>query len=170
MKYLFLDIDGVLNHEEWYRERVYALKRKEWWMDYFDPECVRRLNNILQETGARLVISSSWRMDRELKRYFGAVGIPTDFDISPSLTKEDESGVLIWANRGEEVAEFLKDHPCDNYVILDDDMDFTEDQLKNHFVHCCADYMQAFKEGHEGQTGLTELKMKEAINILNKII
>lgn len=170
MKYLFLDIDGVLNHEEWYVNRVKLLKRHEWWEDCFDPECVKRLNIILQETDAKLVVSSSWRFDMELKRYFETVGIPTDFDITPSLTKEDENGVLTWPDRGDEVAEFLKDHPCDNYVILDDDMDFNEDQINNHFVHCCCDFTQAFKEGHEGQTGLTELKMKEAINILNKTI
>ena len=168
MKYLFLDIDGVLNHEEWYKERVQNLKRNEWWEDCFDPECVRRLNNILQETGARLVVSSSWRKDEELKRYFKTVGITTDFDVTPSIYHELPDGTYYWPNRGEEINIFLKDRPYDSYVILDDDWDFTEDQIKNHFVHCCADYTQAFKEGHEGQTGLTDLKMKEAINILTR--
>jgi hypothetical protein len=169
MKYLFLDIDGVLNHEEWYRERVRNRKRNEWWEDCFDPECVKRLNRILEETGAKLVVSSTWRSDQKLKHYFETIGITTDFDITPNITHELPNGEIYWPDRGEEIEEFLKIHPCDTYVILDDDWDFTEEQLKDHFVHCCADYTQAFKEGHEGQTGLTDLKMKEAINILNYI-
>ena len=168
MKYLFLDIDGVLNHEEWYSNRVHTLKRKEWWEDCFDPECVKRLNNILKETGARLVVSSSWRLDGELKRYFTTVGITTDFDVTPNIHHELPDGTYSWPDRGEEIDGFLKDHPCDSYVILDDDLDFTENQLKDHFVHCCCDYIQALRECHPGETGLTELKMKEAINILNK--
>jgi len=170
MKYLFLDIDGVLNHEDWYKNKVQKNQNnfKYWWESCFDPDCVKRLNKILDETGVRLVISSSWRIDRELKKYFKTIGIPTDFDITPSLAREDENGMYIWPSRGEEIEVFLKTHSCDQYVILDDDMDFTPDQIDNHFVHCCADFVQAFNEGHEGETGLTELKMHEAINILNK--
>jgi len=170
MKYLFLDIDGVLNHEDWYKNKVQGFRHlfKSWEDSCFDPDCVRNLLEILNETGAKLVVSSSWRFDRDLKKYFEKLGIPTDFDITPSLTREDENGALTWPDRGDEIAEFLKGHPCDEYVILDDDMDFSEDQIENHFVHCCADFTQAFKEGHEGETGLTRLKMQEAINILNK--
>ena len=165
-KYLFLDIDGVLNHEEWYvnREPIYKGIFQYWWENCFDPDCVKRLNQILDETGARLVVSSSWRFDPDLKTYFDWFGITTDFDITPRVVTEDND----WVDRGIEIEEFLKEHPCEEYVILDDDKDFTEDQLKNHFVHCCCDYIQAFKEGRPGETGLTELKMKEAIDILNK--
>lgn len=167
MRYVFLDIDGVLNHEEWYVNRVKSLKRDEWWEDCFDPECVKRINNILQTTQARLVVSSSWRWDKELKRYFEKVGITTDFDITPTIPRKQKHGQTIWPIRGDEVAAFLKEHPCESYVILDDDTDFTEEQLTNHFVHCCPDYPSASKEGHIGETGLTDRKMNEAIQILN---
>ena len=167
MKYLFLDIDGVLNHEEWYRERIKNYKDTFtcWEQECFDPDCVERVNRILKETGARLVISSSWRLDTKLSNIFETVGLPTDFDITPTknIFTDDRHDT-----RGEEIEEFLKENPCDQYVILDDDMDFNEDQLKCHFVHCCADYLQALQEGNEGQTGLTELKMRESIRILNK--
>ena len=160
MKYLFLDIDGVLNHEMWYKDNIifHKDKFKKWWESCFDPDCVDRLNNILRKTGARLVVSSSWRHDLDLKTYFETFNITTDFDITPSIHGAD---------RGEEIDLFLKNHPCDNYAILDDDMDFTEDQLKKHFVHCCADLIQAFKECHPGETGLTDRKMRETIKILN---
>ena len=166
MKYLFLDIDGVLNHEKWYRDKVQAYKGtyQYWWESCFDPECVQRLNQILDQTGARLVVSSSWRSDPQLKTYFDWFGITTDFDVTPRVITKDND----WVDRGVEIEEFLKEHLCEQYVILDDDKDFTADQLKNHFVHCCCDFVQAFQECHPGETGLTELKMKEAINILNK--
>lgn len=165
MKYLFLDIDGVLNHEDWYKNKVRNNRHtmKEWWVSCFDPECVERLNNILKETDAKLVVSSSWRWDLNLKKYFNHFGITTTFERTPNLSMNG------WIARGEEIDAFLKSHPCDNYVILDDDMDFTDDQIENHLVHCCYDYLQALQEGHEGETGLTERKMKEAISILNSI-
>jgi hypothetical protein len=169
MKYLFLDIDGVLNHEMWYKDEVVKSKDtyEHWWESCFDPECVARLINILAQTGARLVVSSSWRHDPCLKEYFAKYGIPTDFDITPTIRREDENGMSVWVDRGEEVELFLSTHPCDNYVILDDDLDFSEEQLNHHFVHCCVDLIQAFKEAHPGETGLTDRKMREAIRILN---
>jgi len=170
MKYLFLDIDGVLNHEDWYVNMVPKISSvfEYWWEECFDPRCIKRLNTILDETGAKIVVSSSWRIDKNLKKYFDWVGIPTDFEVTPNVIHQNENGDISWPDRGEEIEAFLKDHPCEQYVILDDDKDFTEDQLKNHFVHCCCDFVQAFQECHPGETGLTDLKMKEAINILNK--
>lgn len=172
MKYLFLDIDGVLNHEDWYVHKLDPITRAsytEFWQDCFDPDCVKRVNEILAATGANLVVSSSWRFDLHLSDIFRQVGLPTEFLKTPNIHREDEFGMSDWVDRGEEIEVFLKDHPCDAYVILDDDKDFTEEQLKEHFVHCCCDFIQAAQERHPGETGLTERKMKEAINILNKI-
>lgn len=47
-KYLFLDVDGVLNSDEWYHE--------EWNKDHvypqgdFDPKCVDIINDIVSKT------------------------------------------------------------------------------------------------------------------------
>lgn len=167
MRYLFLDIDGVLNHETWYRDVVYPNRsdyiggRDKYILSCFDPECVKRVNTILAETGARLVVSSSWRIDDKLKGDFERVGLPTDFDITPIMRWYYDN-----VTRGMEIEEFLKTHPCENYVILDDDMDFTKEQLDNHFIHCCADIVQSYEEGNNDETGLTERKMLEAIKIL----
>jgi HAD domain in Swiss Army Knife RNA repair proteins len=51
MKLIFLDIDGVLNGHERYPNGYCGTK----W------ECVQRLNWVLFQTGAKLVISSAWR-------------------------------------------------------------------------------------------------------------
>lgn len=52
MKVLFLDIDGVLNGNHfWHEKNIYAI----------DPKCMERLNEIIWQTGAAIVVSSSWR-------------------------------------------------------------------------------------------------------------
>lgn len=155
MKYLFLDIDGVLNHDKWYdskRMKELSPTFVRWEQECFDPECVQRVNRILKETGAELVVSSSWRGDPELSEIFESVGLPTDYAMTPVIDNNLEH----YSCRGEEIEAFLKDNSCENYVILDDDRDFTEEQLKNHFVHC------------SNKEGLTEEKTNQAIRILNK--
>lgn len=154
MRYVFLDIDGVLNHEEWYeskRLKELAPTFVRWEQECFDPECVQRVNKILKETGAELVVSSSWRGDPELSEIFESVGLPINYLVTPLA---DVSTWRYYDTRGEEIEEFLKKNPCENYVILDDDTDFTEEQLKNHFVHC------------SNKDGLTEEKTNQAIKIL----
>lgn len=36
----------------------------------FDPEAIERLNKIFKETGCKLIVSSSWRFDSDLKELF----------------------------------------------------------------------------------------------------
>lgn len=107
MKVIFLDIDGVLNSEE------YALSLGMVGMLGIDPDKVRILDRILEATGAKLVISSSWRGSSDLladiRRDVGEY-----IDITPRL-----SGI-----RGSEVKAWLDANPVDRYAILDDDSDF----------------------------------------------
>lgn len=61
MKVIFLDIDGVLNYTKWYtNERNPGnLHGQE---GDLDPLCVDRIIRICEETGAKVVISSDWRI------------------------------------------------------------------------------------------------------------
>ncbi len=52
MKLIFLDIDGVLNGHNFCHEAKSNL---------INRDCVTRLNRIIHETGARVVLSSAWR-------------------------------------------------------------------------------------------------------------
>jgi len=54
MKIIFLDIDGVLN--------VIPQGRDKYGM-IFHPEFVENLKYIIEQTNAKIVISSSWRID-----------------------------------------------------------------------------------------------------------
>ena len=57
-KIVFLDIDGVLNSEEWFDKCFNS--------DYIcdsdiDPDAINRLIKFLDDTNAKIVLSSSWR-------------------------------------------------------------------------------------------------------------
>lgn len=60
-RYLFFDVDGVINHETWYN--THKLGNLEGQDNDIDPKCIERLNRICSETGAYLVMSSDWRYD-----------------------------------------------------------------------------------------------------------
>lgn len=61
-KYLFLDFDGVLNTDR-YAKRI----RKEGIDPFdefgamFDPDAISNLRSIVEQTGCKIVLSSSWR-------------------------------------------------------------------------------------------------------------
>lgn len=156
-KYIFLDIDGVLNSVSFYKERSQSerysiLKEKikdEYIASYLadiDPEKVKLLNKLTDVTGAKIVVSSSWRSYSELQTVFTLAGIKEPiYDITSRL-----SGGC----RGQEIQQWLDKNECDKYVILDDDSDFFYNQLP-YFIHT------------DWKVGLTESNINKAINILN---
>lgn len=113
----------------------------------FGPACVARLNQIFDETKARLVVSSSWRHDAFIGRVLEKAGIKTKvWDITPYGMGKP---------RGYEIKKFLFEHPnIENYVILDDVANMLPEQ-QSHFVQTKYYY------------GLTDEDMEKAINILN---
>ena len=133
MKVLFLDIDGVLNHEKHYRwlmetdeptplQRVYPYSE-------FNPVSCQILNKIIEETGCKIVLSSTWRLDglQYMNNIFKHVGIFHKlYDITPSLAHKYDTTLC----RGKEIDKWLNEHPeVTKYVILDDDTDMEEHQL-----------------------------------------
>lgn len=68
-KVLFLDFDGVINSTAFHETREKqkpnfepAKLSMEWWAEGIDPDAVGRLNGLLKRTGAKVVVSSSWRL------------------------------------------------------------------------------------------------------------
>lgn len=123
LKIIFLDIDGVLN-SCWFMERL-APPHMALDMPDVDLENVKYLNAIIRATGAKVVLSSSWRKIRELKDVADYLtvncGLRADIiDKTPNLFAQHKQ-------RGDEIAEWLDDHPeVESFVILDDDQDMGE--------------------------------------------
>ena len=134
MKVIFLDIDGVLNHENFYESRfnteIYPNGFGTYPLCEFCPESVDNLNKILEETGAKIVISSSWRFNENIDTILSVVGVKqTIFDKTPYLGIK--YGSLC---RGKEIQDYLDNHPeIDDYVIIDDDTNMEPSQMTHFF-------------------------------------
>jgi hypothetical protein len=140
MKIIFLDIDGVLNHEAFYGQRHDNLKKgikiKHPYSE-IDPACVEKLNVLCGETGAKVVISSTWRHSgldycRDVLEFHGFKG--EIIDITPSSpTRFRGLEILDWIKTNKE----LIGEPYYNfteYVILDDDSDMLYWQKDNFLL------------------------------------
>jgi hypothetical protein len=134
-KVLFLDWDGVLNSHDWWHRRGPRMGYRpgrdgedDW---DTDPVAVRRLNRILDATGAKVVVSSTWRYNRTveqlqdtLKRrgFLGEV-----IGVTPDLCRvpDSETGLYLVKVRGVEIQAWLDENAQAgaSIAILDDDAD-----------------------------------------------
>ena len=123
-RYIFLDIDGVLNTERSYRSFVTAGQP---WRDdcgpFFDQESVNNLRHIIETTGADVVITSTWKLKGldAMHRLWTLRDMPGILlDVTPETTSND-----YYCSRGMEILKWLAQNaPEDSdgyrYVIIDD--------------------------------------------------
>lgn len=136
MKVIFLDIDGVLVTHETVCQHVTFEGRR---YNPFLPEAVANLNFILEQTGAEIVVSSSWRCDGQmwddLLFYFSDQGInKRPIDRTPDLPVLSKGGEFIHPNRGQEIKLYLDSNAgVEGFVAIDDDSDM--DPIRDNFVH-----------------------------------
>lgn len=134
MKVLFLDIDGVVNSRATTNlDDLYPLDR---YMAFL-------VGKIQLDTGCEVVLSSSWRHHPRgieiVEKHIVKI-----FDKTPDMDF-----------RGQEISAWLDEHPeVTRHAILDDDVDFHEDQ-------------PLFKTSFE--TGLTDEIAAAVINYLNEV-
>lgn len=113
MKIIFLDIDGVLNRHGDGKD--------------FEPECVANLNRVLTATGAKLVISSTWRglIENEHMDRWGFCVLLRSHGLKMAEvvghTRPSEGGEKrVW-----QIRDWVFDHKHEfgttRYCILDDD-------------------------------------------------
>ena len=120
MKIIFLDIDGVLN--------VYPQGHDEYGA-IFHPHLVENLKLILDRTGAKIVVSSTWRRSglSIMKEMWEKRGLPGEvIDITPFETDVVERGTCEFydqVDRGFEIQQWIDDNQIQDFVILDDDND-----------------------------------------------
>ena len=143
LKVIFLDIDGVMNHETSKED--------------MDTDCLYQLKRIVEQTDAYIVLTSSWRMyflrgdENPIKLYFEnrlkLFGLEL-YDIAPHIGT---------ARRAAEIKQWLKDHKqFKSYVILDDNMFPGFQKMSDHL--CMTDWSNG---------GLTAEHAAKAIQILN---
>jgi len=68
-RFVFLDVDGVLNSIEWQHELHEQGKRRDMHPDdLINPEMMERLNRIVEVGKADVVVSSAWRTARRVEQ------------------------------------------------------------------------------------------------------
>ena len=155
-------MDGVLNsfekltnpklaHSEWNPK---TMKEYGIQLEVF-PEQIANINRITDATGAKIVLSSSWR-----------IGYLADWaDVVIYLHNMGLKGFILgrtpWGShltrRGLEIQEWFKEHPnekIDSFIILDDSGDMAP--YLDHLIQ--TDYRK----------GLLKKHVKQAIKILGK--
>jgi hypothetical protein len=115
---LFLDVDGVLHH---------AQPRSQAQM--FRKQCMDLLREVLEETGAKIVLSTSWRLTENGRATVAAElaknGCPQFVSRTPSLAQfQRPKEILAWVTKYEPKA----------WVAVDDWPLHTEPLMGGHFV------------------------------------
>lgn len=151
MKVIFLDNDGVICLSQQWGSR--SKKRKEWnkknnsnatdaempvycRFDHFDPKAIKVLNQILEATGAEIVVSSDWKLHanlEELREYYSHYKLfKLPIDMTPRLIEENEmlGGLCSWKGwlekaRAEEIRIWLSKHPEVTHWVAVDDLDMS---------------------------------------------
>ncbi len=154
MKIIFLDIDGVLNSIAFDRERTNE-------QGNIDETRLPLLKQILDETGALIVISSSWRkhwgtepslcdkLGAEINNLFAKYDIAI-YDKTPQLQGNDRvEEIRLWLSQNKTVKQF---------VVLDDISFGWGADLQDHLA----------KTNCRIGSGLERQHVRRAIELLSK--
>lgn len=146
-KIIFLDFDGVLNTEHNQNLLIYHGKV---WMDkhgaFFDLEAVSQLERIIVQTGADIVIESSWKYLglKAMQQMWRDRKMPGNIiDVTPSSASDnwlhnanlDEIDHTHTQWKGIEIASWIADNFQKevSYVIIDDEYVILDSQ-QAHFI------------------------------------
>jgi len=165
-KIIFLDIDGVLAVPSCLKDGMWALS----------DEKQKLLGKILDQTNAKIVLSSSWRYAtlERTKEHLGNEGFLFNDNLIGVTIRayhylEKGTGIHLSIPRGVEIKQWIDTHiHSDNgknwerkkvgkdftYIILDDDRDMLLEQ-KTHFLNT------------NSEIGLTDDIVERAVVILN---
>lgn len=160
MKVLFLDHDGVIClSSQWggrFKKKGYDNNPEtplDIRMDSFDMKAVKILNQIIEETGCEIVVSSDWKnwgdLEQMQKMYITR-GIKPPIDLTPNMNDFDENGFALfkWKNlygaiRVTEILEWLKNHPEVTHWVAVDDLDLSK---LGNFVMTTRPYNEGIKQ------------------------
>jgi hypothetical protein len=157
MKVIFLDIDGVLNSQEFLQNNK---------SESIDRRNVSVLKNVINKTGAVIVMSSAWRL------WFDDIMMPiegysqhlydifSEFDIkifakTPDFSTEEIRAKKTFSRvKAKEILAWLNENQSfDKYVVVDD-LDLINEEINAHLVRI------------NGQVGITE---EDAMRVIDMI-
>lgn len=165
-KYIFLDIDGVLNSEHTLEDRSTSDA------SIICDQYLENLRNIVEKTDAKLVLSSSWRVyfESNINDPEHSYGVQLVQALAKHNLKLHNATPFIkgqFSNeRGLEIKTYINQHKIKNYVVIDDEefSDFEKHLDMSRFVQTTF--------GNETTTieneGLNKKIAEEVIEILNK--
>lgn len=116
MNIIFLDIDGVLrteNSDRYWSELCNRPIPQSVFDRLFSKESISILNEIIYITDAKVVITSTWRNQHDLRELILKFGLNKFRGEIIDVTR-------ILGSRGEEIQEWLDTHKVDKYVVIDD--------------------------------------------------
>lgn len=155
MKYIFLDVDGVMNS----LETFLTMDGRGW---KWSPMSVGFVRLLCEKTGARIVVSSTWRGHSSVEQLqaewpeFGAAPLVEFIVGRTPQTNEMPAIADPTARRGCEIQHWLAKHKHEAYLILDDDSDMLPEQrpffVQTMFTHGFGikEYVKALRIlGHE---------------------
>lgn len=164
MNYIFLDIDGVLNNDEYFRKHFEDTT-------VIDEKNVKILSELVKNTNARIVLSSSWRIffndkfetrnknGKSLLNFFKKYGLKI-FDRT-KVYKNPFGELYDAGHRYDEISGYIKENlnGNDKYVIFDDE-DFNGTLLKFNENFIQTDFMYGIRDEH----------LKKALRILQEAL
>jgi hypothetical protein len=158
MKVLFLDNDGVICLSNNWGERAkkwanfkrdnpdveFTNRPVQCRFDDFDNKAVKVLNEILEETGAEIVVSSDWRLHANLEElgvYYESQGIikrpiaVTDQfkDVFPKEWNAFRFRAELELERSMEIGHWLENHPEVTHWVAVDDLNMSPEFLSKYF-------------------------------------
>lgn len=149
IKILFLDVDGVLNSDEYFRSQDYQNARnrnEDRFLCSINKQNVQVLNRIIEQTSAKIVVSSTWRYHKtpeqmqDILRSRGfigdVIGRTPMFPIESDHSISSELGINMSAlyDRGLEIRQWLIENQdiVDRFAIVDDSWEMLT--VKEFFV------------------------------------
>jgi len=126
---IFLDVDSVLNSPRWFDSAEYKALKEQYanrkgysdaeflYHTHFDPKQIVMLKEILDKTGARIVLSSTWRLLDITREAFlmNRAAIPNLEELWIGNTAS------LKGERGEEIDQWIRSNNFSGpFVILDD--------------------------------------------------
>jgi len=155
-KIIFLDVDGVLNifSESYMTNYVEYDNRFKFSINRLEFHLVKRLEYIIKNTDAYIVVCSGWGMN-ELKKVLE----DCEFKYLSRIIDEVDS-----MHRIDSILKYVKEHNIKKYIVLDDEIDVEKVQ---NLISSESDRIPFTKVQIRYTEGLTNQNVMTAIEYLN---